>query len=241
MRSRNAKSGTPEARNKMNLSKVSLRKLMESFEDTAIYDEALKELFRTDLDLDQLISLLAGVRDGSVKVIKLENAGKASPVAQAGLEKVSMKTDLIPPERMKHLLLESAKARLLSEVRTFICTKCWEYLEMIRLSDLPDHPACPKCGSLSLGVLRTSESEVQSIIDKKGEDLSKTEQQLRRRAQNTGRLVSKYGKPAAVSLSGRNLKIIDVKEVLEAESMLSDRFFEIISEAEKKSLKRKFW
>ena len=225
----------------VDLSKVSLRKLMESFEDTAIYDEALKELFRTDLDLDQLISLLAGVRDGSIKVIKLETAGKASPVAQVGIEKVSMKTDLIPPERMKHLLVESAKARLLTEVRTFICTKCWEYLEMVRLSDLPDYPVCPNCGSLSLGVLKTSESEVQSIIDKKGENLSKTEQQISNRAQRTARLVSKYGKPAAVSLSGRNLKINDVKEVLETESTLSDRFFEVITEAEKKSLKRKFW
>jgi hypothetical protein len=112
---------------------------------------------------------------------------------------------------------------------------------MVRLSDLPDYPVCPNCGSLSLGVLKTSESEVQSIIDKKGENLSKTEQQISNRAQRTARLVSKYGKPAAVSLSGRNLKINDVKEVLETESTLSDRFFEVITEAEKKSLKRKFW
>jgi len=225
----------------VDLSKVSLRNLMESFEDTAIYDEALKELFRTDLDLDKLISLLAGIRNGSIKVIKLDTEGKASPVAQAGLEKVSMKTDLIPPERMKHLLVESAKARLLTEVRTFVCTKCWDYLEMIRLSDLPDRPLCPKCGSLSLGVLKTSESNVQSVIDKKGENLSKNEQRISSRAKLTARLVSKYGKPAAVSLSGRNLEIIDVKEVLEAESVLSDRFFELLNEAEKKSLKRKFW
>ena len=34
----------------VDLSRVSLRKLMESFEDTAIYDEALKEIFRKDLD-----------------------------------------------------------------------------------------------------------------------------------------------------------------------------------------------
>jgi ATP-dependent Lhr-like helicase len=37
----------------VDLSKVSLRKLMESFEDTAIYDEALKETFNSDLDIEQ--------------------------------------------------------------------------------------------------------------------------------------------------------------------------------------------
>ncbi|PVX26313.1 MAG: ATP-dependent helicase [Candidatus Bathyarchaeum sp.] len=225
----------------VDLSRVSLRKLMDSFQDTAIYDEALKELFRTDLDLDGLVSVLAAVRDDTIKVVKLETGGDASPIARAGMEKVSMKTDLIPPERMKHILVESAKARLLTEVRTFVCTKCWDYSEMMQMSELPDRPVCPKCGSPSLGVIRVGESDVQSLLDKRGEKLTKAEQQISNRAQRTARLVSKYGKPAAVSLSGRNMKISDAEEVLETENALSDRFFELITEAEKKSLKRKFW
>jgi ATP-dependent Lhr-like helicase len=225
----------------VDLSRVSLRKLMESFEGTAIYDEALKEIFRKDLDLGQAISVLATVRDGTVKVQKLETVGDASPVARVGIEKVSMKTDLIPPERMKLILVESARARLLTEVRTFVCTKCWDYLEMIRLRDLPDHPVCPKCGSPALGVLRLGESGVQSLIDKRGEKLTKSEQQISRQTVRTARLVSKYGKTAAVSLSGRNMHISDAEEILEKENNLSDHFFELITEAEKKSLKRKFW
>jgi ATP-dependent Lhr-like helicase len=225
----------------VDLSRVSLRKLMESFEDTAIYDEALKEIFGKDLDLEQMISVLAAVRDGTIEIRKVETVGDASPVARVGIEKVSMKTDLIPPERMKHLLVESARARLLTEVRTFVCTKCWDYLEMIRLSDLPDHPACPKCGSPALGVLRIEESGVQSLLDKRGERLTKGEQQIRSQAERTARLVSKYGKTAAVSLAGRNMQISDAEEVLENESSLSDHFYELITEAEKKSLKRKFW
>ncbi len=225
----------------VDLSRVSLRKLMESFEGTAIYDEALKEIFGKDLDLEQMISVLATVRDGTIEIRKVETVGDASPVARVGIEKVSMKTDLIPPERMKHLLVESARARLLTEVRTFVCTKCWDYLEMIRLSDLPDHPECPKCGSPALGVLRIEESGVQSLLDKRGERLTKSEQQISSQAARTARLVSKYGKTAAVSLSGRNMQISDAEEILEKENRLSDNFFELITEAEKKSLKRKFW
>jgi ATP-dependent Lhr-like helicase len=225
----------------VDLSRVSLRKLMESFEDTAIYDEALKEIFGKDLDLEQIISVLATVRDGAIEVRKVETVGDASPIARVGIEKVSMKTDLIPPKRMKHLLVKSARARLLTEVRTFVCTKCWDYLEMIRLSDLPDHPECPKCGSSALGVLRTEESGIQSLLDKKGERLTKSEQKIGSQAAMTARLVSKYGKTAAVSLSGRNMQISDAEEILEKENRLSDNFFELITEAEKKSLKRKFW
>ncbi|MBA7484598.1 ATP-dependent RNA helicase RhlE [subsurface metagenome] len=225
----------------VDLSRVSLRKLMKSFEGTAIYDEALKEIFRKDLDLERAISVLAAIREGTIELCKVETAGDASPIARVGIEKVSMKTDLIPPERMKLILVESARARLLTEVRTFVCTKCWDYLEMIRLSDLPDHPICPKCGSSALGVLRMEEARVQSLVDKRGEKLTKNEQQINRQAMRTARLVSKYGKTAAVSLAGRNLYITDAEEILEKENVLSDHFFELITESEKKSLKRKFW
>jgi hypothetical protein len=71
--------------------------------------------------------------------------------------------------------------------------------------------------------------------------LKKTEQQLHDIALRTARLVSKYGKTAAVSLAGRNVQISDAEEILEKEIQLSDRFFELVIEAEKNSLKRKFW
>ncbi len=225
----------------VDLSRVSLRKLMKSFEGTAIYDEALKEIFRKDLDLERAISVLAAIREGTIELCKVETAGDASPIARVGIEKVSMKTDLIPPERMKLILVESARARLLTEVRTFVCTKCWDYLEMMRLSDLPDHPVCPKCGSPALGVLRLEEARVQSLVDKRGEKLTKNEQKINSWAVRTARLVSKYGKTAAVSLTGRNLQISDAEDVLEKENTLSNHFFELIIDAERQSLKRKFW
>jgi ATP-dependent Lhr-like helicase len=225
----------------VDLSRVSLRRLMESFEGTAIYDEALKEIFKKDLDLEQITRVLVAVLNGSADVRKLETDGNASPIARVGIEKASMKTDLIPPERMKHLLVESARARLLTEVRTFICTKCWDYTEMIQLKDLPDYPACPKCGSSALGMLRMEDSRVQSLLDKRGEKLTKSEQKISGQAARTARLISKFGKIAAVSLSGRNMQISDAEEILKKESHLSNRYFELITEAEKKSLKRKFW
>jgi ATP-dependent Lhr-like helicase len=152
-----------------------------------------------------------------------------------------MKTDLIPPERMKLILVESAKARLLNEVRTFLCTNCWEYLEMIRLKDLPEKPACPRCGSSSLGVLGREEEDVRSLIEKKGEKLTKSEEKMKEGALRTAKLMSNYGKPAAVALSGRKLRVSDVEQILKEEKELSDRFFELVIEAERNALKRRFW
>ena len=225
----------------VDFSRVSLSKLMKSFEGTAIYDEALKETFSKDLDLEHLIHVFDMVRKGEVEVVKLDTGGVATPVARVGIERVSMKTDLIPPERMKLIVVESAKARLLNEVRTFVCTNCWDYLEMIRVKDLPDKPKCPKCDSAALGVLRKEEDVVRSLVEKKGERLTKSEEKMKDRALETARLMSRHGKPAAAGLCGRKLKTSDVEEVLREEGELSDRFFELVIEAEREALKRRFW
>lgn len=225
----------------VDLGKIALQKLLKSFEGTAIYDEALKETFSKDLDLEKTIRVLDEVRKGEIEVNKLETMGVATPVAHVGIERVSMKTDLIPPEKMKLILVESARARLLNEVQTFVCTNCWEYLEMIRMKDLPEKPVCPRCGSSSLGVLKREEEKVQSLVDKKGEKLTKIEEKMKEWAVKTAGLMSEYGKPAAVALSGRKLRVSDVEGILKEEKTLSDNFFELVIEAERNALKRRFW
>jgi len=225
----------------VDFSTVSLRTLMKSFEGTAIYDEALKEVFMKDLDLQRLLYVLGQLRKGEIEVVKLETKNVATPVARVGIERVSMKTDLIPPERMKRILIESAKVRLLNEVRVFICTNCWDYLEMIRIKDLPDKPTCPKCGSPSLGVLRRGEEQIRVLVEKKGEKLTKSEQRWREQALRTAELLASYGKPAAVALAGRRLRVSDVGEIFWREKGITDHFFELIIEAERNALKRRFW
>ncbi len=224
----------------VDFSTVSLRSLMKSFEDTVIYDEALKEVFMKDLDLQQLLYVLSQLRKGEVELVKLENHNVATPVARVGIERVSMKTDLIPPERMKRILIESAKVRLLDEVRVFMCTNCKDYIETIRIRDLPDKPTCPKCGSSELGVLRREEEKIQILVEKKGEKLTKSEQKWWKQALRTAELLANYGKPAAVALAGRKMRVSDVEEIFRREKELSDQLFELIIEAERNALKRRF-
>ncbi len=225
----------------VDLSRITLQKLLKSFEGTAIYDEALKETFTKDLDLERAIKVLKDIQKGEIEVKKLETMGVATPIARVGIERVSMKTDLIPPERMKIILVESAKARLLNEVRTFLCTHCWEYLEMVRMKDLPEKPVCPRCRSTSLGVLGREEEKLQSLVNKRGENLTKHEERLKQWALETAGLMSSYGKPAAVVLSGRKIKVSEAEKILREERTLTNRFFELVIEAEREALKRRFW
>ena len=222
-------------------SSVSLQRLIKSFEGTPIYEEALKEVFTKDLKLEQLIYVLRRVREGEIQIEKVETDGNATPVARVGIERVSRKTDLIPPERMRAVLIRSAKARLLSETCVFVCTNCWDYIEMVCAKDLPDKPKCPRCSSTALGLLKVEEEKVFPIIEKKGEKLTKKEEKLQRRAFQTARLIVRYGKPAVVALCARKVKPSDVMGVLEKETELSDRFYELVLEAERKALSKRFW
>jgi ATP-dependent Lhr-like helicase len=112
---------------------------------------------------------------------------------------------------------------------------------MIRIKDLPDKPTCPKCGSPSLGVLRREEEQMRVLTEKKGEKLTKSEQRWREQALRTAELLASHGKPAAVALAGRKLRVSDVEEIFWQEKKLTDRFFELIIDAERNALKRRFW
>ena len=220
-------------------SNVSLQKLITSFEGTLIYDEGLKEVFSKDLDADGLVMVLKRIHDGEVDFQVVATGGNATPVARVGIERVSMKTDLIPPEKMRAVLVAAAKARLLNETGNFICTNCWNYLQVIRIRDLPDKPKCPRCGSNAIGLLKVEEEKALPLVEKKGR-FAKDEEKLQSIAKQTAQLIGKYGKTAAVALSARRVQTADIASVLEKEPKLSDRFFELVMEAERKSLSKRF-
>ena len=59
-------------------------------------------------------------------------------------------------------------------------------------------------------------------------------------ALQTAQLMAKYGKVAAVALSARKVRATDVEGVLEKEPKLTDRFYELVLEAERKALSKRF-
>jgi ATP-dependent Lhr-like helicase len=220
-------------------SNVSLQKLITSFEGTPIYEEGLKEVFSKDLDADGLVMVLKRIHDGEVGLQVVATGGNATPVARVGIERVSMKTDLIPPEKMRAVLIAAAKARLLNETANFMCTNCWNYLETMRIKDLPDKPKCPRCGSFALGLLKVEEEKALPLIEKKGR-LARDEEKLCSQAKETAALIEKHGKLAAVALSARRVQTADIAEVLKKEPKLSDRLYELVLDAERKVLSKRF-
>jgi len=221
------------------LSSISLRQLAKSFQGTAIFDEAVKETLDKDANIQDLAKVLEGVRDGEVEVVIFE-AKEPTPLARIGLDKTG-KRGLISPERLQRLTIESARVRLLNEVRTFVCADCWDFLRMLPVKELSDSFACPKCGSKRIGVLGMSEGEVQQLLYKKGKSLTAKEKEVFEYIGKTADLMAKCGVPSALVLAGKNIRLSDAEEILSKAEKVDDELFESIIEAEKKALARKFW
>ncbi|WP_309493092.1 DEAD/DEAH box helicase [Candidatus Hecatella orcuttiae] len=220
---------------------LSLRQLVKSFEGTAIFEEALKDTTSTDMDIDNTVRILEKIREGSIEVEVVRGLKKPTPIARIGVQRISRKTDLIPPEKMRGILIESTRARLLNEAAVLVCTQCWNYVKLVRIKSLPRSLACPHCGSTRIGLLKEPEKEVFKIAEKKGKNLRGREEGILEAALESADLISKFGFPAAVALVGHGLEAEDARTVLEDESRLTDRFYELVAEAEKKALRRKFW
>ncbi len=222
------------------ISTLSLRRLIEMFKGTVIFEEALKEYLSRDIDIGVVEEFCRRVDSGEIEFAHLDSI-ELSPISRMAMERISRKTEIIPPERMRKILVEATRARLLSEVRIFLCTNCWEWWEPIRIMDLPDEVKCPKCGSKKIAVLNEDERVIRRMISKKLSRLSREEEEIVRRAQKRAELVEKYGRLAAIALAGRRLRVKDVEPILRRIRVECDAFYEKILEAERNALRRSFW
>ncbi len=218
---------------------VNLRQLMKSFEGTVIMDEAFKETLEKDLDVANTARVLQQIGN-NVELLVAPHSPEASPIARIGIERISRKTDLIPPEKMKRILIESTKVRILNEFRTLACPKCFAYAQMQRLKDVPDDFTCPKCKKACLGITAELPESIEKICLKKSRKLSQHEERIVDDLRGSALLLRKYGKVAAFVMAGRRIRPSEARVVLRRTSKVSDRLFEAIMEAERNVLRRRF-
>jgi len=222
------------------LGSVNLRQLMRSFEGTVIMEEALKETLERDLDVSNTIKVLEQL-GGSIEVVVSPSTAEATPIARVGIERISRKTDLIPPEKLKRILLESTKVRILNECRTLACPKCFESSKIVRIKDIPENLTCPSCGKGQLGLTIETPDFIDKIHRKHGRNLSQAERKISEDLKATSLLLRKHGRVAACVLAGRRIGLGEAKAVLRTHHKFSDKLFESIMAAERRVLRRRFW
>lgn len=213
---------------------------MKTLEDTAIMDEALKETLEKDLDVPNTKKILKKIADGAIEVLAIKTHGEASPLSSLGIEKIGRRGDLVPPEKMKSLLLESIRVRILNEAKTLVCTSCWNYVETLLLKTLKAVPRCPKCKSRALAVLAFSEEQANSAISQRGKRQTTFNERIISQSKESAELVEKFGKAAALVFGGRGIDSVEAEEILQQENRVNERLFELILNAEREALRERF-
>jgi ATP-dependent Lhr-like helicase len=219
---------------------VNLKQLMRSFEGTVIMEEAFKETLEKDLDVTNTVNVLHQI-DSGVQLLVAPPGKDASPIARIGIERISRKTDLIPPEKMKRILLESTKVRILNESRTLVCPKCLSYARMHRIKDMPASFVCPNCREGTLGISTETPEFFEKIRAKSGRNLSESEKRIMVEVKETAALLKKYGNVAAYVMAGRRIGPGEARVVLRRNSKISDRLYQAIMDAERRVLRKRFW
>lgn len=220
---------------------ISLRRLMDAFRGSPIYAEALKEFSEEDLDVEATKLFLQRLKEAEYEIEVIDKK-QTTPLGASVLERISRKTELVPPDRMQKILLESTRARLLNEVRIMLCTNCWKWCEPIRVIDLPDKPLCPNCSSRKIAALDTYEETVRKLAQEMEEEakLDADQQRLLERAKESAKLIETYGKTAVVAMAGRRVRLRDVDQVVKGMKTIDDELINKVIDAEREALKRGF-
>jgi ATP-dependent Lhr-like helicase len=214
-----------------------LDKLMRALKGTPVFEETFKEVVHKDLDIERTLKILDRIREGEIEIFSFGGRAEPTPVSSFAWRQRYLALEPVMPERLKLLAIASAKVRLLSEARTFACTNCRRYVKELQIYELDENPKCPSCGSPKLGMVEKPEDEVRRTIEslERGKKTSTWQELL-----ESSKLISQYGKLAAVALVGRGVTPAAARDILSKEQKLSNRFFELLLQREREALLKRF-
>ena len=212
-------------------------KLMRALKGTPAFEETFKEVVHKDLDLKGTLKVLESIRGGEVELVSLGKRSEPTPISSLVWRQRYLALEPVVPERLKLLAIASAKARLLSEARTFTCTQCKRYVEELQILELDEQPKCPRCGSPKIGMVEAPAEEVRRAIElfERGRRNSTWIE-----IQKNANLIAQYGKLAALALVGRGVTQVAAGEILAKEQKLSSKFIELLIRKEREALFRRF-
>ena len=208
-----------------------------------IFDEAVKSTLFRDMDLENLEHIFNEIREDQLEMAIIPTGNEVTPITQIGLDKIQRRTSLISPEKVKYLYIEAARARLLNDAKTFICANCWKFSKIMQIKEIPATVQCPSCASSQLGMLNESQDPVRVLSEKirANQRMTRDETIMMNKAIESGRLIAEHGQRAALVMAGKNLSQSDIQVVLTNEDQINDHLFELVIDAERQALRKRFW
>jgi ATP-dependent Lhr-like helicase len=175
---------------------VGMKKLLNLFENSLIFDEAIDKIIWERMDIENTQKVLRMIQNGEIE-IHIQRG--LSPIALAGTETMR---GLMVPQRADRSILMALKKRLEDTNITLVCTNCnhtWN--TTVRRTDAK--PRCSNCNAIKIAVLNRYNKDLAKLLTKK--DRTKDENKEVKRIHKNASLVLSYGKTALLALTGRGI------------------------------------
>lgn len=212
-----------------NISKIGVKKLIEMYAGTVVFEEAMKDVFDEKLDIGKTKEIVGSVKDGAVSI---EISPGWSEFSSRFLR--SYAPEVVKPERPESEIIELVKERLENKRVTLACFYCKDWIESYLVKNAA--ASCPKCGSKLLGMVYPEDIEALKAKKKTPE-----QQKWLLRARKSADLYLSHGKQALLALAAHGVGPETAKRVLR-KSEGEAEFIRNIIEAEKLYSKtRIFW
>jgi ATP-dependent Lhr-like helicase len=174
---------------------VNFTRLAEAFEDTPLFEEAVRRVLWEDFDVEGTMAAVRRIESGEISL----EVTRLSPIGRAGLQH---SRELIMPQRADHTILMALKRRLEDESLHMSCLNCRTQWRM-KPKDAPSRIVCPKCGGLMVAALAPYNREDIALLKKK-EPSAEEVKEIRRLYKNAS-LVREFGPRALMALAGRGI------------------------------------
>ncbi|MDF1557772.1 MAG: DEAD/DEAH box helicase [ANME-2 cluster archaeon] len=214
-------------------SRISMQRLLDVYEGSPMYDEAIREIFQDKLDIARTMDIMNRIASGDI----LLRMGGASPIGTSGF---LGGRDLVSPARADASIIEALKDRIMNDRVILFCLTCKKWVSRTKVSRVPEVPECPVCNSKMIAALKPWEEEEIKVARKKektADDMKRT-----RRVHRNASLVLSHGKSAVIALASRGLGPEIASRVIRKMRRDEDGFYRDILEAERNYVRTKrFW
>ena len=173
------------------------RRLLDTLIDTPIYEEAVRELFHEELDVDRAEQVLASIQSNERELVIHH---QRTPIGTDGRTGVA---DLLTPENADASVIETVKERILDDHVRLLCMHCTEWSRKRKVRRVDDQPICPTCGSTRIAALNPWDTESVEAVQSKNKD--EAQEKATKRAYRSANLVQSHGKDAVIALAARGV------------------------------------
>jgi ATP-dependent Lhr-like helicase len=211
---------------------VNFTRLAEAFEDTPLFEEAVRRVLWEDFDIDGTVAAIKRIEHGEVAL-------KTMPLTTIGRAGLQHSRELIMPQRADHSILMALKKRLEAEVMSMSCLSCQAQWRL-KPQDAPERIVCPRCGGRMVAALLPYNKQDIGLL-KKDKPTEEEAKEIRRMYKNAS-LVKEHGRRALVALAGRGIGPDTAARVLSSFYEDEDEFLRDILSAELTYARTKrFW